>query len=55
MRTGAEEEPYRPVVESGLASGIERDVDARPTVSVQNELVNTSGCNTIRAAIEAEL
>lgn len=55
VRTAAEEEPYRPVVEADREAGIERGVDATPTVFVQDEAVNTPGFTTIRAAIEAEL
>jgi protein-disulfide isomerase len=55
VRTAAEEETYRPVVEADREAGIERGVDATPTVFVQDEPVNTPGFTTIRAAIEAEL
>lgn len=55
VRTAAEEETYRPVVEADREAGIERGVDATPTVFVDDEPVNTPGFTTIRAAIEAEL
>lgn len=55
VRTAADEETYRAVVEADREAGIDRGVDATPTVFVNEEPVNTPGFTTIRAAIEAEL